>query len=438
MSAAANGERIVEVLTQRGPQTRAELAEAVARDRTTVGTAIDWINEQNPAVDGETAIYAEQLLAAQLPPHVVKAHEDRPGKNPEVMVLGRPAGRVVGVEIGHGHLSVGVGDANGRLLGSPEYLESPHEISKGRPERTFERIAAMVRRQLASSDADPKEVRAVALSVPTPVGSDGKTLSKHLLPGFDGIDINARMRKKLVRTASIRTTVDIWVENDADVLARGEHRHGKAFGIRDFAVLKCSSGIGAAVVTDGRLLRGRDGGGAGEIGHCPIRPDLLSEGTRAWNEAEEPLCRCTGVGHFEAYAGGEAITRRIGELDPALRKKDLDSAIESALKNPEGKERLVIDEAAALIGIGVNGLINLFNPQMVLICGKLSEMGEELRGAIVDECRSQSRIFGDPDEVVLLGSGADEEARRRIGVRGAVTTALRKSPPPFRYTLKAP
>lgn len=433
MSLAVNGEKIVEALTQGGPHTRGELADAVERDRSTIGTAIDLVNELNPPLHGEQAIYSTTIDDAQLPPHVVAALQSKPGRKPEVLVLGRPAGRVVGVEIGHGHLSVGIGDANGRLLGSPEYLEDKHEIDKGRSQRTFNRIAAMVKDQLSSSDSGPEEIRAVAVSVPAPVSSDGKTLSKHLLPGFEGVDINGRTRKALAQRAGIPESVDVWVENDVDVLARGEHRHGKAFGVRDFAVLKCSGGVGAAIVAGGQLLRGSDGGGAGEIGHCPIRPELMTEETRAWAGAEEPECRCSGIGHLEAYAGGQAIVRRIGELDSAGRGTDLDSAIVSALADPKGTARVVIEEAGALIGIGVNNLIHLFNPRMVLICGKLSEMGKPLRDAIVDECRSQSLIFGDPEDLVQLGSGTDEGARRRIGMRGAVTTALRKTPPSFRY-----
>jgi predicted NBD/HSP70 family sugar kinase len=433
VSLGANGKKIVEALTQDGPRTRAELAEIIGRDRTTVGNAIDRVNELNPSAGGERAIHTATLEEAQLPPHVVAELPPKPGKKPEIMVLGRPAGRAIGVEIGHGHLSVGVGDANGRLLGSPEYIDEDHEISDVRPEETFERIAEMVRSQLSSSGSDPEEMRAIAISVPVPVGNDGRTLSKHLLPAFEGVNIKAQIRKSLTTTGALPDSIEIWVENDVDVLARGEHRHGKAFGARDFVVLKCSSGIGAAVVADGRLLRGRNGGGAGEIGHTPIRPSLLTRETRIWTGAKEPPCRCSRVGHLEAYAGGQAIVKRSAGSGGADAPTDLGAVIESALADPKGRERLVVEEAGAMLGIAVNSLIHIFNPQMVLVCGKLSEMGEVLSEAIIEECRSQGLIFGDPADVVRLGSGVDETERRRFGMRGAVTTALRKTPARLSY-----
>lgn len=433
MGVAENAALLVRALTQGGPQTRKALAAQLGKDRGPAGKAIDLVNELNPPREGEDALYPAPIDAAQLPGHIAKELKSKPGPDPDLVMLGRPAKRAIGVEIGHRHLSVGIGDANGRLLGDPEYLEEEHEIDAEKPHLTFERIAKMVKKQMDASSTAPDEIRAVAVSVPAPVSRNGKTLSQQLLPAFKGVDLNGKARKALANAGCVPSEAEVWVENDVDVLARGESRYGKAFGIADFVVLKCSSGIGAAIVANDRLLRGREGGGAGEIGHCVVRPEELSEGTKAWVDVEDPHCRCGASGHLEAYAGGRSILARIAQLNESSPSSDLNAAIAAALADPAGNERLVIDEAAALLGLSINTLLHLFNPQLLLVAGSLSEMGEPLLSAIHDECRAQRLLFGDPEEVVQLATGADKDARRRIGVRGAVTTALRKTPPPFRY-----
>lgn len=436
-----NAERAAVELSKRGPRTRKELAERLQIDGATLKRALDRLNEANHSPAGDI-VYSVAPEDAQLPDRLVEQLGDGSGRTPEVLMLGRGAGRVVGAEVGHGHLCVAIGDANACLLGSPEICDESHAIEETSLRDTARKVATMVKKQLKQSGTRPTEIRGVAVSVPSPVDKNGMTLAEGVLTHYSGFDIPAVFAQALSEIAALSSTVPVIVENDVDSLARGEQRYGKAFDLRDYAVVKCSGGIGSAIVSNERLVRGRTGGGAGEIGHCPIKPQALAEGpAKTWAGVDnDPKCRCGWRGHLEAFAGGEAIVKRIRALEKGQTAipneerlaEQLDLAMQKAL---EGKSpyREVIDDAAALIGLAVSSLVHLFNPERVLIGGKLSEMGDTFLTAVQAECNAHGVLFGDVADLVQLGTGLDTATRRRIGIRGAVATALRKTEPRLDY-----
>jgi predicted NBD/HSP70 family sugar kinase len=436
---ARGAKELVEELTNAGPGTQAELARRLSVSSPTVKRAVERLNRANQGSGKNETIYLVPAAEAQLPEVYFKR---RGSKSAQVLMIGRNAGRVIGVEIGHGHLCVGVGDANGCLLGSSgrQIAHQDHVIDAVPPHETFFRIAKLVKEQLKASATDPTEIRAVAASLPAPVSVDGKTLSKKLLGNYAEVDIRADLLVALEANAGIASSTPVFIENDADVLARGEHRYGKAFGLRDFAVIKCSGGIGAAVVSNEHVVRGKHGGGAGELGHCFIGPEVLSKERTPVLGRKPRRCRCGGWGHLEAYAGGDALLEQIDELREApakrgkrLRTVTLDEVFRRAIKQ-ESPYAEAIGDASALIGVGVGTIVHLFNPELVLLCGKFSELGDLFLDAVHHECREHGFLYGRVAKLVQLGTGGDAAERRRIGVRGAITTALRKSSAPLLYS----
>ncbi|HET6997088.1 MAG TPA: ROK family protein [Solirubrobacterales bacterium] len=385
-------------------------------------------------------IYTVSPQTAQLPQHVVEELNGLPGPRPQVVMLGPQGGMAVGVEIGRAHLSVGVGDANGCLLGKPEILEEEHVIDGVSPQRTFSKVARMVDEQLQRCDVAAADIRGVGVAIPGPIGHDGQTLAHGITTSYHDIDIPAKLERQLSDMVGIEA--EVFVENDVDILARGEQRYGKGYGLRDFLVVKYSGGIGAGIVAGGELVRGRRGGGAGEIGHCTVSPEALVSPAKTLRQVREPRCKCGGWSHLEAFAGGDAIVRHILELEGGGRTSlnrdapppaQLDEAMELARAGHPLYAEAIMD-AAAMVGYGINTLIHLFNPERVLICGKLSEMGQPFLRAIVEECQDLGLLFGDAKQIVELGAGSDVQERRRISVGGAVTTALQKTTPRFAYS----
>jgi len=168
----------------------------------------------------------------------------------------------------------------------------------------------------------------------------------------------------------------IFVLNDANAAALAEHRLGAGRGLNNVIYITVSTGIGGGMIIDGQLYQGTDGSAA-EIGHMVIK-------------IGGPLCKCGKRGCFEAMASGTAIARlakarlRRGEQSMMLglvqgKVGDVTAqTVAAAARKGDALALAVVEESAAYLGIGVANLVNLMNPQMVIIGGGVSKMGEML------------------------------------------------------------
>ncbi|MBW3576509.1 MAG: ROK family protein [Actinobacteria bacterium] len=157
--------------------------------------------------------------------------------------------------------------------------------------------------------------------------------------------------------------VPVAAYNDATVALYGELRAGTARGARDVVMLTLGTGVGGAMVVDGRLVLGSSGM-AGELGHV-----IVHDGGRR--------CPCGNLGCLEAYASGTAVGLRGEELlaaeDTPSRLRDVDrvdgKAVTLAAHAGDALARRVVDEAGYWLGVGLTGLVNVFDPELVVIGG---------------------------------------------------------------------
>jgi len=168
----------------------------------------------------------------------------------------------------------------------------------------------------------------------------------------------------------------VFLLNDASAAALGEHRMGAGRGLDNLIYITVSTGIGGGLVINGQLYNGTDGCAA-EIGHMTILVD-------------GPLCKCGKRGCLEALASGTAIARMARErlaaggkscLAELTRGKIEDVTAElvaEAARRGDALALSVIDEAARYLGIGLANLVNIINPQMIIIGGGVSKMGAML------------------------------------------------------------
>lgn len=219
------------------------------------------------------------------------------------------------------------------------------------------------------------EISSLGIGVPGLVTSTGHILvSPHLVHPE---------KLQLVATLGSKLEVPVRVENDANAATWGEAVLGAGRGVQDLIVVTLGTGIGAGIVCNGRLVRGRHGF-AGEPGHMTINFDGAEHvtGTR---------------GSWELYGSGSALARAVeGALDA------------ERINTPAGAEML--DVYARAVAIGLANMIDLLDPELVLLGGGVSSIGEPLRAAIgthLDdwlfgyEQRSELRI-----EMVTLGEPA--------------------------------
>ena len=206
----------------------------------------------------------------------------------------------------------------------------------------------------------------LAWGVGTTGAVDRRTGVVHAPPTLPNWEIP--LRNRLER----RTGKPVIVGNDANVAAVAEWRYGAGRGTRDLIYITVSTGIGGAILVDGRLLLGRDGA-AGEVGHMTV-------------EADGPLCVCGNPGHLEALASGTAIARMAREqleagTDTALRLAGSPVTAADVVDAAQAGDRVareIVGRAAGALGIGIASLINLFNPEIVVIGGGVAQAGQLL------------------------------------------------------------
>lgn len=377
---SGNLRRVAEALRVLGPSTRSDLMEATRLSRPTVSTTV---------ADLATAGLAlEQVVNAS----------GRGGGRPAALVrLTRSAGLAVGVDIGRRHIRVAVADLGHEIL--TEDAVRLVEDADDTPGPVLDLAAGMVDRALDTVGAARTEIVAVGLGIPAPITRQGRIGAPQLLPGWSGLAPADELAGRLC--------VPVVVNNDANLGALGEYHWGAARGCPALVYVKLATGIGAGIVLDGQLFIG-SAGTAGEIGHVSIN-------------ARGPVCRCGSRGCVELSAGGRALVEHARLSYPDIA--DVSDLVRLAAEGDAGCRRLLSD-AAAEIGIALSGLVNLLNPDRIVLGGEL--------GSATDILLEPLRR-GLTDAAMPAAAGAVTVTRGELGERavalGGIVTALRATTP---------
>ena len=184
---------------------------------------------------------------------------------------------------------------------------------------------------------------------------------------------------------------ETFLENDATAATIAERIFGDGKNHDNFVYLTLSTGIGGGAFLDGKLYRGAHGM-AGEMGHMVV----MSNG---------PVCGCGRRGCLEAIAGGRSIARRVAENVTAVKESEVDSKINpseiDARKVFEFKKKgdmfsqLIIEETVYYLAVGLVNIIDIFDPEVIIIGGGIANAGDELfrplRAAVNEEMKSMQR-----------------------------------------------
>ncbi|AIY16557.1 ROK family protein [Pimelobacter simplex] len=263
------------------------------------------------------------------------------GRRGSAVRMSLGAGVVAGVDIGHRHLAVAIGDVTGRLL-----VEERCPID---PDLGHREALALAGTMVERLRPDGTVLRQIGLGLAGPV-TDGVIQSAAILPGWRGVDARSATRE------AFGTAVQI--ENDANLAALAEHRIGVARGHDSSVTVKISSGVGAGIVIANELFRGSSGS-AGELGHLTV-------------DEHGPLCRCGSRGCLETYTSVEAIQALIGGQLPGAT---LDEIVAAAAAGDVSARR-AFEDAGLHLGRGLAAVVNLLNPSMVVIGGDMAQAGE--------------------------------------------------------------
>lgn len=236
--------------------------------------------------------------------------------------------------------------------------------------------AAVIKRMLSTSVSILREaglsygsLGAIAIAAAGAIDTKlGEVTASPNLPGWHDVPLRGEMEKG--------TGVPTFVINDATAAALGEHCFGAGRGVRNLIYLTVSTGIGGGIIIDNRLYSGVSGS-AGELGHMTI-------------DVNGPRCPCGNIGCLEMLASGKAVAREaqrqiaqgartaileIAEGDPQFITAQ---TVAAAANRGDPVALAVINKAATYLGVGLVNYVNIFNPEMIIIGGGLSKMGEML------------------------------------------------------------
>ncbi|OLT30551.1 transcriptional regulator [Actinomadura sp. CNU-125] len=305
------------------------------------------------------SLRVEQLLAAGLFAEE-GAGASRGGRRPRRLRLARAAGVFLVADLGahHARLAVAV------LAGTPLALSDlTCDIAVG-PERTLAEVIDALRALAREHDLGDVPVRGVGIGLPGPVDpATGQVVSPSRMPGWNDFPVRDFV--------SAHAGVPALVENDANLMAVGEHRQARP-ACDNLMVIKLGSGIGCGVIVDGRLHRGR--GAAGDISHVRI----LSEATVD--------CSCGHPDCLEAHASGAALAAALAEQGIAV---DSPARIVDLVADGVPQATSAVRTAGRLIGDVLTALVNFFNPDALIIGGGLSNaepLVATIRGVIYERC----------------------------------------------------
>ncbi|MFF5147090.1 ROK family protein [Streptomyces sp. NPDC013157] len=346
--------RVMHAVSAEGSLSRAAVASRIGLTRAAVSTLVDELIRWGLLEE----------LGPERPSRV-----GRPGSALAVSGHG-PAG--LGAEVGVDHLAVCAVD----LRGEVRARAVRHGANRGRdPRPVLAELTGLVRRVAADAERDGLWPAGLAVAVPGLVARDGHTVVH--APNLDWHDTDLAA----LLPADLPPTVD----NEANFGALAELWLGDATP-SDFLHVSAEIGIGAAVVVDGQLLRGKRGF-AGELGHVPVHPD-------------GPRCACGGRGCLEQYAGEEAVLRAAG-LES--REDAVGLLAQRAGADHEGVRRALRDAGTAL-GIALTGAVNLLDPESVVLGGALAGLAPWLLPSLEAELADRTTGPACPVSVSRLGS----------------------------------
>ncbi|MCK4452575.1 MAG: ROK family protein [Anaerolineae bacterium] len=313
---------------------------------------------------------------------------------------------VIGIDLGGTKISTALADSAGTII-AHDYRETHATAGQ---KAVIERMLDSARQVMAQAGVTQAQVTAVGIGAPGPLDIEaGVVVAPPNLPGWNRVPLKRLVEDEL--------GIATFLENDANAAALGEFRFGAGRGAEHMIYVTVSTGIGGGLILDGELYHGASGM-AGEIGHITIIPN-------------GPRCGCGNRGCLEALASGTAIARQarervargvptlIADLAEGTPERITAKLVAEAASQGDVEAREILAEAMNYLGIGMANLVNLFNPQLIVIGGGLTNIGESLFGPVRRVIAR--RAFRTPAQAVQV---VRAELSDNAGVLGAAAVAL--------------
>jgi len=311
---------------------------------------------------------------------------------------------VVGLDLGGTFIKVGLVNEKGKIL-KKEQLPTTRE--KGR-----KAVLSQMEKGIKIALKGERNVSGIGIGTPGLVDKKGKVFSAPNLPDWNNLPLKKIFQDKF--------HLPVVVENDVNTITSGEYIYGAGKGYKNIICITLGTGLGGGMVLNGKLFRGSKLS-AGEIGHIPI----------CYNG---PKCNCGNFGCIERYVGAEYISQMARDAIKKGRKSKIKKIVKGNLekispevisqadKKGDSLAREIWEKVGLYLGTLFSGLINLLNPEIIIIGGGIAQAGKPLFDSISQEIKKRAFPLLAKDVKVVpaklgLDSGIISAASLIIGKR---------------------
>ena len=287
---------------------------------------------------------------------------------------------IISIDLGATNLKVALLDSNYKIIRrnfySTQSLKSPSNL--------INKICLSVRHLLSDRKIKKTAVLGVGIGVPGPVDySSGKVHFFPNIPGWIEVSLKSILQRRL--------ELPVFVDNDANLMSLAEARRGAAKKSKNAVCLTLGTGVGSGIIINGSLFRGSSFA-AGEIGHMPLNED-------------GPRCACGGRACLERYIGNKEILRAAKKI---FNRNITLEELSTLAKKGNRKARDLWYNVGIKLGLALTSLVNVLNPDCIVIGGGVSAAGDFLFKGVTDTIKKRAMpVQAGSVEVLKAKMGSD-------------------------------
>ena len=313
--------------------------------------------------------------------------------------------KYIGIDLGGTKIMTAVADENGEIIDKVKLATESHLGQT----RIKDNIFSSVYKVLANTNTKMENINKIGIGSPGPLNIERGIIYKSSNLPIKNMQIVKLLKKE--------TGIDTYIQNDANAAALGEKKFGAGQEVDDLLYITISTGVGGGIIVNGNIYYGHTGN-AGEIGHITVVP-------------AGPKCGCGNYGCLESFSSGTAIKnmakKAIKSKDETILKemnknnKLSAELVAKAAAKGDNKALAIFSEAGYYLGIGMASLVNIFNPELIILGGGVMKAKEYFLDKAKEEFKK--RALDVSADIVKI---TEAKLKDEIGVKGAIAVAMQK------------
>lgn len=379
---------VLNIIRNYGPISRADVAKKTKLSSTTVSTLVDDLIKQE---------YLEEIGEG----------ESSGGRRPILLKFNPASHFVIGVELEGRNISVAVTDLKINIIN-----KSTEEIKNTDESSVVDEIINLVRQTIEKSGAKFEEIVGMGVGATGLIDTERGIIRQAVNLNWKNVPLKNLIEDRF-------DEIPIYIDNIANVAALGEKWAGAGKEVKNLIYIRIGTGIGAGIVLNGTIYQGSNGN-AGEIGHMTVEPN-------------GPRCKCGNRGCLEVLASGSAIAKRaiteiLGGTDTLIKELTNGSIeqitakiVAEAAKMGDKLSLEIWEEIGEYLGIAIANLINMYNPEIIIIGGGVAQAGGLLFVSIKRTVKK--RVLPGPGKIVKI---VPAKLGENVSTIGAASLALEK------------